>query len=131
VSTSIFRIPVVVLSGAHSSTDDCTEPDIPRYPVSLLTLSALISCITVSLLGHYQGESESLLWRHRQLSLHGTRLHCNCNFCHWTDTDLQDVQVQAQRNYAKHAANAVESVILDLRDLMGIDDVRFLTALAS
>jgi uncharacterized protein (DUF2267 family) len=45
--------------------------------------------------------------------------------------DLKDIQAQAQRNYAKHAADAVESVILDLRDLMEIDDVRFLTALAS
>ena len=43
-----FCIPVVVLNGAHLSTDDCAEPDILRYPLSLFTISALIFGITMA-----------------------------------------------------------------------------------
>jgi hypothetical protein len=101
----------------------CTESDILRFPISLLTISALISGIITSLINHYESEAEPIIWR-QQLSLHGTRT-CACNSavsCAQRDS-VQDAQVQGQRGYVRRAVKAAEGVILDLQDLLRVGDV--------
>jgi len=100
-----------------------TEPDILRFPISLLTISTLISGIVIALINHYEAEAEAIIWR-QQLSLHGIQT-CACNSavsCAQRDS-LQDAQVQAQRRYVRRAVKAAEGVILDLQDLLRVGDV--------
>ena len=101
----------------------CTEPDIIRFPISLLTISALISGIIIALVNHYEAEAEVMIWR-QQLSLHGIQT-CACNSavsCAQRDF-LQDAQVQGQRGYVRCGVKAAEGVILDLQDLLKVGDV--------
>jgi hypothetical protein len=103
--------------------DTYTEPDILRFPISLLTISALISGIIIALINHYEAEAEAIIWRQQQ-SLHETKT-CTCNSavsCAQRDS-FQDAQVQAQRRFVRRAVKAAGGVILDLQDLLGVGDV--------
>ncbi|KIM88073.1 hypothetical protein PILCRDRAFT_269974 [Piloderma croceum F 1598] len=96
-----------------------SEPDIIRFPISLLTISALITGIIIALINHYEAEAEAIIWR--QQSLHGIQT-CACNSavsCAQRDS-LQDAQVQAQRRCVRRAVKAADGVILDLQDLVGV-----------
>jgi hypothetical protein len=106
----------------------CTEPDIVHFPISLLTISALISGIIIALINHYEAEAEAIIWR-QQLSLHGTRI-CACNSvvsCAQRGS-LQEAQVQVQRRYVGRAVKAAEGVILDLQDVLRVGDVSSLVS---
>ena len=100
--------------------DPRTEPDIIRFPISLLTISALIPGIINALVDHYEAEAEVVLWRQ---SLRKTQpCTCNSTVSRAKRDLLQDTQAQTQR-YVRRAVKAAEGVILDLRDLVGVGDV--------
>ena len=109
-----------------------TEPDILCFPVSLLTICALISGITISLIDHYVAEAESLLWRQ-----HRRRLRSKKEFkrsCHCSSVSAagqaQEILQDEQTNkiYLNRAVKAAEGVVLDLRDLMDVDHVSTTTS---
>ena len=109
-----------------------TEPDILRFPISLLTVSALISGITISLLDYY--EAEVVLRRQRRLASSDhegpSSSYCICN--HYNDdTDptcvrkavhLRETE-ETQRSQMNRVIKASKCVILDMTDLLNICDV--------
>jgi hypothetical protein len=100
------------------------EPDMLRFPISLLTVSALISGIAISLFNHYQAEAELAMWweqRRSQATDHTCTCTCNFSIVNWVAHDARSEE--ARKAYVRRAVRAAEGAIKDMMDLVGIDEV--------
>lgn len=90
-------------------------PDILRFPISLLTVSALISGIIVSLIGHYESEADIYYWQRQRAQ------GCVCRSSDITERGAEEDQMR--RNYMRCAVQATESIITDFQDILLIQTV--------
>lgn len=95
----------------------CAEPDVLCFPVSLLTVSALITGIILSLADHYEAEADEAIWRQHNR----TRNTCRCTAKDYLVNELQREEIQ--KHFMRRAVRAVDGVVQDMRDLVGLADV--------
>ena len=88
----------------------CTEPDILRFPISLLTASALISGLVSSLVDYYKHE-DGLQLKKRPWD------DSNSGVISETENEI------SLEMYIRRATRATKYVVADFRDVLGISHV--------
>lgn len=109
-------------------SNDLPEPDVLDFPVSLLTASALLSGITITLTDQYKTEADFATWQHereQRLSLKGLLGRCECrldqNKENWEEREVREEE--EHKGYMKRATKAAQDVSMDIRDLLQLKNV--------
>ncbi|KAG1769955.1 hypothetical protein EV702DRAFT_1281971 [Suillus placidus] len=95
--------------------DALIEPDVPQFPVSLLTASALLDGLIIAIARHYKTEADTETWRFQRNS------GCRCPAPSTCTPENTTKQVPWQV-YVSKAMDAVKDVVLDVTDILQIRD---------